>query len=304
MKRQLFAVAVVVSALAVHGSAYQDIAKLKDESIAESLVKLSDVSMFNLERLPRPDLVVLKGESIPLGAQKDHWDLEAIMSNRRFRKVFEHLSGISKDAASEMVNRELSAALAEYLPLYERSMRGIRSPEFKARLTNSQAFSGVPAFAIANVPEGEVVVSGARLKVLALVWTSGMLGLSGSKDPVERVARLAVKQRAELYGEPNLDSFFKAQTLKGAGLYNRQILSTGLLGVEGNLDLEASATKAAGVEWQERRLTLYNDLSGAREPDYSLGSLTVRFAAPMDDAHFDLLLKELHLGPQTGNPEK
>jgi hypothetical protein len=113
------------------------------------------------------------------------------MSNRRFRKVFEHLSGISKDAASAIVNRELSAALAEYLPLYDRIMGGIRSPGFKAPLTNGQAFVGGPAFAIGNVPEGRVVISGARLKVLALVWTSGLLGLSGSKDPVERVARLA-----------------------------------------------------------------------------------------------------------------
>jgi hypothetical protein len=56
----------------------------------------------------------------------------------------------------------MSAALTEYLPLYDRSMRGHGSPEFKARLTNSQAPVAGPGFAIGNGPEGEVVISGAK----------------------------------------------------------------------------------------------------------------------------------------------
>ena len=41
-------------------------------------------------------------------------------------------------------------------------------------------------------------------------------------------------------------------------------------------------------------MKLSNDRSGARNLDDALGSLTVKCAAPMDDAHFDILLKALH----------
>jgi hypothetical protein len=298
VKREIVAVAVVVCALGVDGTAYQDITKLKDESITESLAKLSDVNVF---QAPTHEAFGAKAW-IPLSAELDQDDLQAIMTSRPFRKVFEYLSSTNKAAAAQIVNRELSAGITEYLNMYEAEMLRTSSYFTLGKLAGRKDFSG-PVFAI-RVPEGEVVIRGARFRVLALVWTSGMLGLTGTKDQVERAARLAVKQRTDLYDDQTLHPFYKREMLREASLYNRQILSSGLLGVAGNRDLEASAIKAVGVEWQERRLTLYNDLSGAREPDYSLGSLTVRFTAPMDDAHFDLLLKELHLAQETGNPDK
>jgi len=203
------------------------------------------------------------------------------------------------------VHRELSTAINEYLPLYNAEMRD-SAPKLKTDRAAGRVFFLGPSFVIGNVPEGKVMIVGTRLKVLALVWVSGILGLNGCQDQVERVARLGVKQRTDLYDDPTLDATFKAEMLRMASLYNRQIISSGLLGLKTHRDHEALILKAAGAEWRERKLAVYTavltefDLlvrSGGRRPDYSRGSLTVKFVSPMNDASFDSLLKELHLIP-------
>ena len=302
MQKQFLAVAVAVFSFTAQGAVPQNIAKLEDESIAESLAKLSDVNMFNLVGMHASEGRAFLTDT-PLGKDAGKFDLDAIMSNRRFRKIFGELSRLDGTAAAEIINRELSRAVPDYLKMYEAEMLR-QGPHFKVdKLAGINVFSG-PVFAIGDVPEGEVVIAGARLKVLALVWTSGMLGLTGTTGQVERVARLAAKQRTDLYADSTLHPFFKNRMLERASLYNRQIISSGLLGVVGNRGLVASAIQAAGVEWQERKWVVSNDRSGARNLDDSLGSLTAKFTAPMDDAHFDILLKELHLSQQTGSPEK
>jgi len=193
--------------------------------------------------------------------------------------------------------------LTDYVRLYDvQTQRMVAAAHEIARQPNPVT----PTFAINNVPENEIVIVGARLKVLALVWISGMLGLTDCNEEVERVARLAVKQRAFLYDNSTLDAFFRAQVLTMSSLYNRQILATGLLGVATNRTLQAFALQATGVQWQKRKLASYKaalteyDLpvrSGVMKADYSDGSLIVKFTSPMDDNHFEILLKELHLIP-------
>jgi hypothetical protein len=280
----------------------EQVARLKRESVAESVAKLSDVNMFYS---PGPPIEEARTIALPLAEDVGQSDLEAIMSSRRFRKLFEEISKLDKAAASKMVCGALSAAITEYLPMYDAEMRRF-APHYKLeKLDGLNVISG-PTFEIVDVPEGKIVVKGARLKVLALVWTSGMLGLSSCKDQVEHVARLAVKQRTDLYDDPTLHPFFKQIMLSRASLYNRQVISSGLLGAAANGNLSELALKLAGGEWRERRLALYTaavtefDLpvrSGILKPDYLQGSLKVKFVSPMNDAHFDILLKEMHVVP-------
>ena len=269
--------------------------------MAESMVKLSHVNMFYSSGPPMQNMIALD-HFPPLGEGAGIKALDAIMSNRRFRKVFDEISKMDKAAASEVVNRELLAAIAEYLPLYDGHMRRF-APHFKPYTTNSQHVVVGPSFEVGNVPEGQVTIVGTKLKVLALVWICGMLELNGTKDQVEHVARLSVRQRTDLYEDPILSPIHKYELLEMASLYNRPIISSGVFGMQTNRNLEAHILKAAGAEWQERKLAVFTAAlteydfyaRRGRKPDYSRGSLTVKFVSPLNDDSFDLVLRELHV---------
>jgi hypothetical protein len=280
-----------------------DIAQVEEESIEAGLRKLSDVNLYYWPGPATPSAVEV-GELIPLGKEIGQADLDAIMSNRRFRKVVDALGRLDNRRAAEAVSSELSAAMNQYMPLYEDELRR-QAPFYKLDKMKPGPYAG-PGFVTGNVREGKVVVAGARLKVLALVWISGMLGLADTAQQVEHVARAALKQRTELYEDQTLDAFFRSEMLTYASIYNRQIISSGVVGAARNSKLGVSAMKAAGVQWQERKLALFSsalteyDLpvrSGVMQPDYSRGSLTVRFVSPLNDANFEVLLKEMRFAP-------
>ncbi len=140
-----------------------------------------------------------------------------------------------------------------------------------------------------------------------MVWISGILKFSRSKDLVERVAQLALKQRTELYEDSTLLPFFKAQMLEKASLYNRQIISSALLDLAVDPDVQASFLKSTDVQWQDRDLTSYKSAVtefdaasfyySAIKVDYSHGSSKIRFVSPLTDDNFDILLREIHLIP-------
>src|SRR5208282_2037690 len=83
-----------------------DTSKLAHESTTGSLARLSHVDMFYWPGPPMPSMIIAK-RWIPLGEDADQEALEAIMSNRRFRKLLVELGAMQKTAASRMVNHEL-----------------------------------------------------------------------------------------------------------------------------------------------------------------------------------------------------
>jgi hypothetical protein len=277
--------------------------QLQSESVTGSLAKLSDINMYHWPGPPPPAGRLVKAH-IPLSADVGQSDLEAIMSNRRFRKSFVELKRIDRAKASEIIDQEFAAALTSYLPFYDLEMQR-NAPHYKLdRIADNTVITG-PTFAVGNAPQGEEVIAGLRLKILGMVWIVGSLGLTDNKALVERVADLAVKQRAELYNDPTLHPFFRVQMLERASLYNRQLISSAFLGLVLDPRIEASVLKAVGCEWQERTLGVYAseltefDLpvrSGVMKPDYSRGSFSVKFLPPLNDAQFDLVLSKLELG--------
>lgn len=280
----------------------QQIKELDHESFEQSVTNISDVNLFYW---PGPvDVEYGFGAAlqlVPLQKQTGQTDIEAIMSNRRFRKILVELDQMDKHAAAEILNRELSALTGLYLKLYDTEMRSLASEFTTEKLQSKSSIAG-PAFA-STAAQGDVVIRGARLGVLSLVWTAGLLNLSECKMAVERVVRISLQQRSSLYGDPKLHDFFKNQMLERASLYNRQILSSGLLGTMVGDDVNALGN-VSGIEWQDRKLVSYRaqlteyDLpvvSGGMKVDGAFVSTTVRFVSPLDDSQFDALLSGLRL---------
>jgi hypothetical protein len=274
-----------------------EIAVLRAESLHDSMVKLSDVNMYYSPG-PAPSAGSWSDEQyLPLKPDADLETTEAILSNRRFRKVLGEMTRLSssqRDKAAKMLNEELNSALAEYLPLYHAELQLIAS--------NYPASS--PAFQIGTRPGGPVVVVGARLKVLSLTWISGLLELTDEAGLVKRVARMAVEQRDALYKASEPQALARSEVLRMVSLYNRQLISAALLGTTADRSSRETALRTTGATWQERNLAGFNAaltefdapvLSKMMEPDHSQGTVTVRFPAPLDDVNFDSLLKALRI---------
>ena len=236
----------------------------------------------------------------------DQVDMNEIMSNRRFRKVFSELGKMDKAAASQLVKTNLMSALQSYSGIYEQNMKGM-APFFRVGATNFigiKNFGGIAFQTGTTKPgdEGMVTLKGEKLKIYSLIWISGMLKLNDNRDLVEEVVRQSLRQKKEL-DDPTLVQLFKDQMLREASLYNRRILSSGLIGVNfKDAGMESDVMTKAGIQWQQRTLVPYDAaltefdrpvLSAAMRPDNSKGSFTVNYVSPMADTNFDLLLQEI-----------
>ena len=269
------------------------VAGLQGETPSESVSNLYHVTeYFN----PGPTADWITDEN------QNQVDLDAIMSNRRFRKAFSELGKMDKAAALQLVKTNLLSALSIYSSQYENCMKRA-APLFKG--TNE--FGPGLAFETGFIkPEdaGKETLIGEKMKVFSLVWISGMLRLTDNREQVDQVVRYALKQKSELDNDPTLQPVFKNDMLSEASLYNRQILSSGLIGVTfQEAGTESDVMNKVGIQWQQRKLAAYDAAltefdkpvqSGVMAPDHSTGSLTVNFVSSMHDTNFDRLLQEIH----------
>lgn len=290
------------AAPALHEKISREVITLERESIAESLDKLTDVNLYywpgpSASKANSGGIIV---EYLPLDKEAGLTDMEAINSNRRFCKCFEQFSTAKRATVSDMINMDLARTIADYVKMYDAEMERF-APYYKLDKLEGQSTITGPTFITGNVQDGKIVIAGVRLKILALVWICGAMELTDCKTNIENVARIAAKQRMDLYAETTLHPFFRSEMLKRASLYNCQIIGSGLLGVIANSEMSTSVLKELGLQWQERKLSSYKaalsefDLpvqSGVMKPDYSLGSLTIKFISPLDDAQFDQLMKK------------
>jgi hypothetical protein len=271
----------------------KQVATLERETLPESVAKLSDVSAYYFTG---PKLNIISTDNYDLE------DLNLIMSNRRFLKSFSELSKIDKAAAAQIIKTNLSSALTSYSRAYDLTMNKA-APFFRVTTNTSvEHFDGI-SFQIGVSPkdQGKETLLGLKLKVLTLVWISGMLNLTDNREQVERVVRTAIKQRMDLDNDPSLKLSFKLQMLEQASLYNRRILSVGLIGVTlKEKGLETKAMNAAGIQWQQHKLSKFDAAvteydrpvqSGIMAPDYSAGSVSVKFVSQLSETNFDILLK-------------
>jgi len=274
---------------------------LRAESLQDSLESLADVNMF-FGPGPPPEtggFFFDDASMLPLSPQVGQRDLHTIMSNRRFLKVYRELSALPESRASDLVNAHVDSALAEYDALYDSYLAENRQYYTLEALEGSSSIAG-PSFAESNVPDGQIVLVGAKLKVLTLAWVAGTVGLQDTRTAITRVTREALSQREQLYTEAELHPFFRQQMLERGGLYNRQILATALIGVCGDSRAAQKISGELGLEWQERKLTHFDArlttydvpvMRGIIQPDFSRGTQVVRAVKSMDDSTFGRIVE-------------
>lgn len=279
------------------------IAQLESESTKESLARLAQVDWYFWPGPKSEGGFVAIG--VPLSKETGQRDLEAIGSNRRFSKIFAESASMDRAVLSRMVSDELARGIEAYLKLYADEMQRLAPIYKKEKLIGQASYSG-PTFVTGGTKDEEVVIVGLRLKILALVALSGTRNLSECKPHVERVVRIALLQRQELYEDASVVSPFKSEMLKWASLYNRQILGCALLQLSLGASDQTLTARDVGLSWSETQLASFKavltefDLpvrSGLAPADNSLGNWPIRFLNPLDDAQFDHLVKRCGLTP-------
>jgi hypothetical protein len=266
----------------------EQVSVLRKETLAQSVENLSQAGMFFWPGagMQKYDIRL---EIFPLPSQVGYWDVEPVMSNRRFLKVLDELGKLPKEKASALVRSELKRALPWYKKLVAEDLEkakeaikpGVRPPS-------------VGGFVI-EPPGKPPTWTGLRFKILTLVLVAGNLELKECRPEIIEIALEAKASYAD-YRRADKFNFASAYYLvRDESLYSRQILATGLLGTSHGLD----AAKHQQVLLESRELTKFDakatmyDLHGrlgAEPVDFTKGRLTVRWTAPLDDEGFDRLL--------------
>ncbi len=297
---QLFSVFLLMAVgafpFASNSSCAGDNIKPEKESLSESLAKLSDVSPYYSGISEGGGYTT---SDTPLYINIGKYDIKAIMNNQRVWNVASLLEQMDKNKAAKLVQAEIKKAIPEYLKLYDFHMEE-SSPHFKIdKLAGKSSFCG-PTIVNGNVPEGKIVIAGVKLKILSLVWISGLLEMNDNRELIESIAQLALKQRTDLYEDSTLHPFFKSGMLKLMSLYNRQIIGTGLLGTSSNKKHEKAILKSVGINWHvSPKATQKVVLTGLgvtiKIPAISTEGFTFKLLSPMNDKNFDLLLNKLNV---------
>lgn len=265
-----------------------EIQSLKRESLAKSLAWLNqiDLYMWPGAGMTAEDL----GAHLPLSKEGDTV-VEAIMSNRRFLKVLQEISALPKNKAAPLIAKELTEALDQYKVMYEKEMADSKKRGYPLmRFTMSDNADHTPTF------------QGARYKVLALVQLAGNLALTEVQPAIKAVCDEALKQRNFFYNDknPKMNAAYRCCARTEASLYNRQTLSTGLLGACLQPAQSEKLIGEIGQDLKEVVLTHYDakatpyDViarSGMVPPDYSKGTQMVRFIPALSDELFDKIAK-------------
>lgn len=242
-------------------------------------------------------------KEIPLKPGVCRADLIAIMANRRFLKLIEKLSLLPKNEAADLLSKEIMSALSQYTKLWDEQMEYAEYLKRKPYRT-----PGKPTRDLALLRgDGKPTLVAVRLKVLALLFLAGNLQLHGTQPAINKVLEVGIRQRNMFYENPIFDKGACAPMLVWAGLYQRQILGTAVLGTYVDSAKQKEILKQFGCKFKSERLTRYNaavtpyDLHTVRKripADYSKGELTVKYLEPLNDSKFDDIVNAAIKGRQ------
>jgi hypothetical protein len=260
----------------------------KGESLNDSLRNLSRVRAFFW---PGAGISPSPVAGLPLHKTVGSWDADAVLSNRRFLKLLEELRRLPKEEAAKKVSECIRESLAQYKQAaakYEAEHESLFRPDMEPRVGC--------VFQISDRPDGPPTLVGRRFAILALVLLAGNLELNDSYPAVCEVVKEACAQRRH-FSDPNCVNKRAGFSMLARGaLYNRQILTTGLLGTVG----KAKAFPApVGSRRVIRKLTAFNagvtpyeSFLMSAPPDYSRGTFDVSYLDMIDDPGFDLVVRE------------
>lgn len=278
---------------AEYGGFDEELVKLlKSESLEKSLIRLGTHGLpYVKPGVKTNDAILL---ALPLGPEADREQnrhVLQVLSNRRFVKVLQELSSMSREQASVIVSRELERALAGYQPLYEQCLPLVR----RGSPTENMPGLALP-WDFDNV-DAPPTICGERYRIFCLLLFAANLELTGSQPAVLKVARKAHNDYVMLCNKDEFNEIKACCFVHSGSLYNRQVLASALLGTCKNNAVEAAA-KRHGIKWETMDLAPFDALAtpfdirawGGREIDYSKGKIPVRYAAPLSDEAFKDLL--------------
>ena len=263
------------------------IALLKEENIDQSLKLLSDVSLFHDPRIGGvydPTIII----RFPIAIEEDQIDIERILSNRRFLKIYQEFTDMSEHEAGRLLCREMDIILPIYCDLFNASwtqlMTGIKAAP--PGMTRSVG----PTLQTSDNADHSPTLLGARLKILSIALIAGNLNIASAKPGIKKIVEQAIQQREVYYKGDSQSEADRFCMLTGAGIYNRQILAMAVLGISGStMDLEVRRLPTFDTP-----VTPYDSMaifSDGAEPDYSKGEQKIKFPKPMDDQTFDKIVE-------------
>jgi hypothetical protein len=269
---------------------------LENESVEESLSKLAEYQLFMWPGLTWSlnQTYILK---IPLSETIGRNDILQILGNRRFLKIIQDLSVLPKEKAANLVNNEINSSLQGYNLLFD-SFLGRNAKLFekdpKVRQQNHEGFSFAQFTA-----DGKPTLLGVRCKVLSLVLIAGNLELKQCQPAVAKILETAIEQRNTFYNKDLWNVTDAFPILLRAGLYNRQILATGVLGTFIDKEKSGAILTNTGRKMASEKLTKFDSPVAAydltrwqqgKETDYTKGELNVKYLEPLSDSAFDNLI--------------
>jgi len=273
---------------ATQGRVDEQVTLLRGETLAESLANLDDFDFFYW---PGSGYDHMEFGIIPLVPDAGSYTIHEVMSNRRVVKMVQELSKLGKNKAASMIAAELTTALEEHKRIFA---------EFLRKHAEDFGPSAQPhgiGFRLSNNPDGTPTLRGIRWKVLALVFAAGQLRLEGAHAAVLEVCEHALSQRSQLYDETLHNLGASVILLTDASLYNRQILTMGLLGTSEDAEKIEEMLEGAGAAFGKISLaswdaaaTPYDARFSDAPVDYSKGRLDVRYLREVSDEAFDAVL--------------
>jgi hypothetical protein len=289
---------IITASIPMRRRIAEDVQVLKAESVEDSVRMLSEVQMFYWPGWPSD----AGGVMFPLTQDIGQEDVERIISNRRFLKVLDELSNLPKERASALVTEQISAALPGYRTMFEEMWKKV--VEGRRNVPPGMGATAGPTLQISNNPDHSPTLAGLRLQLLSLVLISGNLQLEAARPAVLSVVEEACRQRDRFYKDTEGNEMDRFLMLTTGGLYSRQILATGIQGTYKPQTRPASSEQQALIDnWEARRLTHYDaaatpyDLltrgGGPIPPDYTKGSIEVRFYKAVDEKGFDDLWQQI-----------
>lgn len=281
-------------------------AKLKDESLLESLSKLqeqgphSDVSTAVTEGR----LIYRTGIPLPKDSDGCANELLRILNNARFVKLIQELPAMPKAEMAALVTKEIETSLAQYDKSYNFHFE-IAVKHYDSVKNDRKGKVLVPAF---------LELRGLRHRVLALLFIAGHLQLRESQAMVEKIVDYAVRQRDKLYDQNLFEYDFASVMLDRETLYHRQILGSALLGTCLTPNEAQQVLADIGAKYQDRKLKPYDQmLSVVHAPferkalrllDDREGKIGIRLVEPLDDSQFNRLAEAAKNARQQGGVPK
>lgn len=261
---------------------------LQKESLQQSLEKLAIPEMYYWPgtfigaKLPPP--------WFPLVPEVGQYDVDTILSNRRFLKVYHGLSILPKDQAAKLLKEHIGEGAKSQKKILEFYMKALLPVAKEGRYVD------IP---VALTERESPTLHGWRLKVFALIL------IAGNQEAAELYSEIAevVREGRRHYQALQADLGVMAVVMVWRdSLYNRQILATGLMKTAPDTPEAEAVRKKYANRWKTIKLTRYDaeysvyDFPTSRgfiNPDYSKGTLTMHYLDKLSDEEFDHIVKTL-----------